>query len=438
MIETHNKSIREKMKRQYNAEDVENLLALLHAHGTLTLTPLSTGLYPAAQLDPKMAALSGYGDVWVRDNVFVALANEVAGQSNAANTVIRRLAEFYSKYRIRFEAIVEGRADPCLPMNRPHVRFDGVNLIELPTQWPQAQNDALGYFLWLYCRLVRGGRISPDPDLLALFALYFAAIRYWEDEDSGHWEERRKVQASSIGAVLAGLRELRMLLTQSVTSIFRFQGKAVTPNFLDLLIDAGTQALASILPAECVQPDPRKKRRYDAALLFLIFPLEIADDNMSQRIDNDVIHHLSGTCGIRRYLGDSYWTADYKDKVPAAQRTADVSERQDERDALASPGAEAQWCIFDPILSVIAGRRYLRTKDPADLTRQTHHLNRSLGQLTGPDCPQGEMLCPEAYYLEREHYIPNDHVPLLWTQANLWLALLTMKESAASGVMSMP
>ena len=60
-----------------------------------------------------------------------------------------------------------------------------------------------------------------------------------------------------------------------------------------------------------------------------------------------------------------------------------------------------------------------------------NQLNRSLGQLTGPECPQGELRCPEAYYLERGRYAPNDLVPLLWTQANLWLALLAMKESAA-------
>lgn len=51
--------------------------------------------------------------------------------------------------------------------------------------------------------------------------------------------------------------------------------------------------------------------------------------------------------------------------------------------------------------------------------------------MTGPECPQGELRCPEAYYLEHGRYVPNDHVPLLWTQANLRLALLAMRQSAA-------
>ena len=59
------------------------------------------------------------------------------------------------------------------------------------------------------------------------------------------------------------------------------------------------------------------------------------------------------------------------------------------------------------------------------------YLNRSLGQITGADCPQGALRCPEAYYLERGRYVPNGQVPLLWTQANLLLALLAMEESAA-------
>jgi len=313
------------------------------------------------------------------------------------------------------------------------VRFDGLSLGEIPARWAHAQNDALGYFLWMYCRLARTGRLVPDGELLALFALYFAAVRYWEDEDSGHWEERPKVEASSIGTVVAGLKGLRELLAGGLGPACRFGSRVVTREVIDGLIAAGEKALAAILPAECSQPEPRKYRRYDAALLFLVYPLEVVSDAMGQRIVGDVLEHLQGEYGIRRYLGDSYWTADYKDKLPAEELTACVSERQEERDALARPGEEAQWCIFDPMVSVIACRRYLRTGEPADLERQVHYLNRALGQITGPDCSLGELRCPEAYYIEHGRYVPNDHVPLLWTQANLWLALLAMEESAARG-----
>ncbi len=428
----HHPEIRKRLRSSYSPNDIDDLIAFLGGYGTLKLAPLPTGLYPAASLAPEAAAQTGYGNVWVRDNVYVALALEVSGQGAEAAAVLRALAAFYGKYRWRFEAVVEGRADAAAPMNRPQVRFDGLKLAEIPSRWAQAQNDALGYFLWLYCRLARARRVLPDAELLALFGFYFEAIRYWEDEDSGHWEEARKVEASSIGAVLAGLGELRGLLAENTALECGFRGRAVTRQLLDQLMDSGARALAGILPAECIQPG-RKYRPHDAALLFLVYPLDVVDEDMGRRIVDNVIRHLQGDYGIRRYLGDSYWTADYKEKTPPDERTADVSERQEARDALARPGEEAQWCIFDPIVSIIFGQFYARTGDVADLERQVHHLNRSLGQLTAPDCPQGELLCPEAYYLERGRYASNDLAPLLWTQANLRLALLAMKGGAPFG-----
>ena len=60
--------------------------------------------------------------------------------------------------------------------------------------------------------------VHPDSEqlkCLADFPRYFAAIRYWQDEDSGHWEEVRKVLASSIGSVVAGLREFQRLMEKN-------------------------------------------------------------------------------------------------------------------------------------------------------------------------------------------------------------------------------
>ncbi len=135
-------------------------------------------------------------------------------------------------------------------------------------------------------------------------------------------------------------------------------------------------------------------RRHDAALLFLIYPLSVVDGKMSEHVVDDVIRNLQGEYGIRRYLGISYWTADYKDKVAADELTADVSEHQESRDKLVNRDEEAQWCIFDPIISIIAGQRYLRNGDPSELQRQVLYLNRSLGQITGPDCLKGKFALP--------------------------------------------
>jgi hypothetical protein len=428
----HHEQIRRRVRLRYALDDLDELLGFLQASGTLRFRPLATGLYPAADLHPEAAWQTGYGSVWVRDNVFVAFALEAAGQVAEASAVAVALATFFLKHRRRFERIIDGQANPHFSMNRPHIRFDGAKLAEHPSEWAHAQNDALGYFLWLYCGLARQGRLTPDSGLLTLFVLYFESIRYWRDRDSGHWEEAHKVEASSIGVVVAGLRSLRELLAAGGVGALGRGGRAVTLDRLDDLIRKGEEAMDAILPSESLGPPAKAARRHDAALLFLIQPLEVVNDDMARRITDDVVAQLQGDYGVRRYLGDSYWTADYKHKVPADQRTAEVSGGLAARDALARPGEEAQWSLFDPVLSIAAGRRYLRTGDPAELETQVRHFNRSLGQITGEDCPQGALRCPEAYYLERGRYVANDHVPLLWTQANLLMALLAMRRSASA------
>jgi hypothetical protein len=172
-----------------------------------------------------------------------------------------------------------------------------------------------------------------------------------------------------------------------------------------------------------------KKRRYDGALLFLVYPLEVVGEAMRGRILTDIAENLEGPYGIKRYIGDSYWAADYKEKLDPTQRTVDFSDRVEMRNKLLAPGQEAQWCLFDPIMSAAYGRRYQRTARRGDLNLQTYYFNRSLGQLTGKVKGFQEFQCPEAYYLERGRYVPNDQTPLLWTQANLLVALNLMEKS---------
>ena len=128
-------------------------------------------------------------------------------------------------------------------MNRPHIRFDGKTLEEIDEKWAHAQNDALGYFLWLYCILVNHKIAVPkkdDQEMLSLFVLYFEKICYWKDEDSGHWEEVRKISASSIGVVVAALKQLKETLNPTDMLSLRTDSKVITKNFLDILIGCGS------------------------------------------------------------------------------------------------------------------------------------------------------------------------------------------------------
>lgn len=409
----------------------------LKAWGSLDFSTLENGLFPAAAVSGE-TEYTGYASIWVRDNIHVAHAHWVMGEagdtakSAVAVKTLATLMDYFQRHRDRFDGIISGQADAGEPMNRPHIRFNGQDLCEIDQKWAHAQNDALGYFLWLYCKLVLAGAMTVDEsagEMLGRFVSYFDVVRYWSDADSGHWEEARKIEASSIGAVVAGLEQLRILADETANI---FSSANFAPSFdrvqIVRLIQKGQDALAKILPLECNQPEPLH-RRYDGALLFLIYPLNVVQPAMAQQILADVAGHLQGDYGIKRYLNDSFWAPDYKSKASEGDRTADVSDDSSWRDALLTPGGEAQWCIFDPIMSVIYGQRYQASGVAEDLAKQLEYLGRALGQVTAEDCPVGAHKCPELYYSEGGEYVPNDSTPLLWTQANLSVALVMAERS---------
>jgi phosphorylase kinase alpha/beta subunit len=431
-IVVQNEKLLPHMTDRYDSARLRELRRFLERHGTFKFTPLRTGLFPAAVVT-RSTRQSGYQHVWVRDNIHVSHALYINGNVRAAAQTMSAVMQFFARHRHRFEDVIDGKVKRTDSMSRPHVRFNGETLQESPEIWAHAQNDALGCFLWMYCTLASENIVTPsrnDIEMLTFFPLYFDAIRYWEDEDSGHWEETRKIEASSIGAVVAGLAKLRAFLSEGRTGV-TLSGRSaqVSDSFMKALERRGRNGLHSMLPHECVQTSSAKKRRYDGALLFLVYPFEVVGDAMGSRILRDIAENLEGPYGIKRYVGDSYWAADYKDKLDPAKRTADFSHGVGMRNKLLAPGQEAQWCLFDPIMSAAYGRRYHRTGRKEYLKQQTHYFNRSLGQLTGQAKGVHEFQCPEAYYLQRGRYVPNDQTPLLWTQANLLVAIKLMEQS---------
>lgn len=418
-----------------DGEQIQQLLQFLTAAGTLTLPQPINGLFAAAAASGDDFAASGYSNAWVRDNVHIAHAQLVAGNLQYAITIQQRLSEFFHRHRQRFLNVIAEPARAADPMQRPHIRFNPVTLDELPETWAHAQNDALGAFLWISCLLVRAGHTPITPrirEVILLLLQYWEAIDIWEDEDSGHWEEQRKVAASSVGCVLAGLSQLQQLLqNSSLAAALNFRPPDLQR--LHTLQQNCHASLLQILPWECRQSDPTKQRRYDAALLFLIYPLNIIQDRSHEdQIIADVCEHLQGPHGIRRYPGDSYWCADYRQLLSADQRTADFSDDLSVRNQLLQPGGEAQWCLFDPVLSCIHGRRYRESGAAADRRLQLLHLGRSLQQLSPPGGRVPAYRCPESWFCEQGVWQPNDLTPLLWTQQNLLQALHLLQETTAA------
>ncbi|MGB3767906.1 MAG: glycoside hydrolase family 15 protein [Phormidesmis sp.] len=436
MIATRKSSVGAYVKKSYDREALEALWQLLLARGTLDFLPLENGLFPAAAVSDN-TVYTGYEAVWVRDNIYVAYAHYLDGtatEKEIAVKAVRRLANFFAQERLAFERAISARRAPESQMDRPHIRFDGKTLERIEQPWNHAQNDALGYFLWFFCRLVLEDALEPTAEeysLLALFPLYFEAIQYWQDADSGHWEEPPKIEASSIGVVVAGLRAMREMLTRNhlIDYLKDHHGRTVSSALLDGLIDRGDRTLSEILPYESRQLET--ERRYDAALLFLAYPLQILLADQAEQVAIDIVENLQGEYGISRYKGDSFWCKDYQD-MPENIRT-DISEKREawlaKRDRSIEPGEEAQWCIFDSMLSAFYGQRYQQSGESQFLERQTHHFNRAIAQLTSEDSSFGALKCPELYYLQSGKWTANDATPLLWTQANLLTALKWMRRS---------
>lgn len=203
--------IQDFVKDQYTREDLIRLDRFLEQHRTLLIEPLANGLFPASgNLSP--ASHQGYHDFWIRDNVMIASSFLLRGDLGTTISTMRGLTAVLWKQQERFRRIIQDPSHKTDVQERPHVRF---NTSGESGKWSHAQNDALGYALWLRFVLANAGQLDLDNrefELYRLFPLYFEAIEYWADRDSGAWEEDRKVNSSSIGAVVAGLRAMQIWL----------------------------------------------------------------------------------------------------------------------------------------------------------------------------------------------------------------------------------
>lgn len=345
----------------YTPESLEQLKEVLTEYRTHEILPVANGLF-AASSSQAPDAVSGYQNVWIRDNIMVADSFRRRGEFAPAIACMQGLTRFFATQLSRIREIVDepvGQLRQAIN-RRPHIRFIAQTLGELPEPWPHAQNDALGGAVWLRFVLANTGVLpmsAADYEVYRFFPDYFGAIEYWQDKDSGAWEEGRKTNNSSVGAVVAGLEEMLKYHISGGTghSESLAGASAAMAEKLRALITKGRERLEATLPFESPP-----ERRVDSALLFLIHPLGvIRTREMEDAILNMVQARLKGDAGIKRYVGDSYFCQDYDEWFAPGQMSADFSERLDFRDAHLQPNCEAQWCIFDPLLSIIYGRRFL-------------------------------------------------------------------------------
>jgi hypothetical protein len=399
---------------RYSPQNLAELELFFEAHSSLHIPQLPNGLFMAVS-SMSHSSVTGYQDFWLRDNAMIASSFILRGDFATAVNTMLGLNQLLRSQEPRFREIIRDPSKKDNVQERPHVRFRSTG--DSPA-WSHAQNDALGYVLWLRFTLANAGKLeldAADYEFYCLFPLYFATIDYSNDADSGAWEEDRKVNSSSVGAVVAGLRQMQIWLHGHKTN-----GDRAIRECVDSMIERGTNRLQEHLPFE--SPPTRYA---DAASLFLIHPAQVLNREQENAILNLIQRDLVRQIGVIRYVGDSYYGQDYPDWFSQDQLTADFSQRIEERNAKLRPGFEAQWCLFDSLLSVIYGDRFLSPAGAGDdLATQTHFFNRSLRQLTP------EAKCPELYFCHHGSWVPNPQVPLAWAQANLALALEYMKRSA--------
>jgi phosphorylase kinase alpha/beta subunit len=228
-----------------------------------------------------------------------------------------------------------------------HARFDPETYDEFEEDWGNKQNDAVGALLFKIGDLESKGikviRNKDDERILQKLVYYLNSIQYWQDADSGMWEENEEVHASSVGACVAGLKKISKVV-----------------DVPQVLIQKGEEALNQLLPRESGSKDT------DLALLSLIYPYDVVSDEQREQILRNVEDKLVRHRGVIRYADDQYFNRD----------------------------GEAEWTFGFPWLAIIY--KQLNIPDKAALyMRKTLEVVNEAGEL------------PELYYAESDEHNEN-------------------------------
>lgn len=392
-------------------------LELLEEHDALTFPQLKSGLFPGVNFDDLENDETGMADAWLRDSACIGMALLSVGREREAKKAAKAIIKSLKAISERFEEIVNLGHAPADDTLRPPVRFTGQQSSP-QFEWANAQNDAIGYCLLFLGKAAQADIIAIDDSLRRIVDLiinYLGAISYWEDDDSGHWEEVKKVSASSIGTVIAGLRAIRTITDNPIK--------------VEALISRGDEALRRILPFE--SRSGVHEREFDAAQVFLVEPQQTVSGEMAAQIIKGAEKALLGEFGIRRYNGDSYWGPDYREHFQLGSRAIDFSNPKVMalRDTYLTSDSEAQWTLFDPMIALYYIHQYETTRHPDDAAKAIKFTVRSLMSVVVHAKSDDTIVwrIPESFFKEEDEWVPNDHLGLLWSQAHLLLCLTEFK-----------
>jgi len=324
------------------------------------ITP--TGLFLASSHNVS----TGYDKAWLRDNAYEALAFEYVGDWDTVAKTYHTLLDIFDKHIDKINWATTNK--PFETWQYIHARYNPATLEEFWESWGNKQHDAVGVILYKLADFEQKGhsmlRDSKDRKTVQTLIYYICNVEYWHDADSGMWEENEEVHASSVGAVLAGLKKWQEVGGMDVDQD---------------AIDRGQAALDALLPRES------ETKFTDLALLSLIYPYRVVDDKMAETIAENLVYHLAKDRGVLRYKGDAYYN----------NNDDGYSE-------------EAEWCFGLSWLAIV----YNILGDDA---KAREYMDRATATIT----KDGKI--PELYFSHSSK--ANENTPLGWSESMYVVAL---------------
>lgn len=326
-----------------------------------------TGLFTASASD----VTTGYNKAWLRDVYFMTLGFKHTGEMEVVKDTARALLGILSKHKEKIVWAVNNR--PFETWQYIHARYHPETFEEFWEEWGNKQNDAVGEVLYLISECEVSGHTvvttDDEKELVQILVNYLNAIEYWNDADSGIWEENQEVRASSIGAVVRALTTAKKLPYVTVP---------------EGAIEKGEQALRSLLPRET------ESRFCDLALLSLIYPFEVTTDEETKKILENVEYFLTRDLGVIRYRNDRYYN---KNKDGYSE--------------------EAEWSMGLSWLAIIYARM-------GNVEKAQKYLEQA-GKTVNNDG-----LIPELWYSHTNE--SNENIPLGWAESMYVVALVEVKK----------
>ncbi|MFT7615978.1 MAG: GH15 family glucan-1,4-alpha-glucosidase, partial [Candidatus Woesearchaeota archaeon] len=231
---------------------------------------------------------TGYDKSWLRDNFYECIAFEVIKDYETIRKTYRALLDVFKKHEFKLDHAI--KAKPKHRHEYIHARIHPETFDEFWEGWGNKQNDSIGAILFMIGKLENNGikvlEDAKDIEIVNKLVKYLGSLEYWHDPDSGMWEEDEEIHASSVGACVAGLQEVKGLPNIHVPVE---------------LIRNGKLMLNKLLPRES------EKKFIDLAQLSLIWPYKVTNSRQTHEILTNVEYHLVRRKGVIRYKDDYYY-----------------------------------------------------------------------------------------------------------------------------------